>query len=126
MNPILVLVARVFMGVIFVIGGFGKLAGAAGFAGYLGSLGIPGGVPMAYLVGAFELIAGLMVIVGFKVVPAALALAAFCVATAFIGHLGETSALLKNFALAGGYVFLAAHGAGAYAMDRQARVSRYA
>lgn len=114
------------MGVIFIVGGFGKLMGAAGFAGYLGSLGIPGGVAAAYLVGAFELIAGLMVLVGFKVTPAALALAAFCVVTAFVGHMGDMSAMLKNFALAGGYVFLAAHGAGAYAVDRSTRVSRYA
>lgn len=125
MNPIVLLVARVAMAVIFIVGGFGKLTGAEGFAGYLGSLGVPGGVAMAYLVGAFELIAGVLVLIGFQTMAAALALAAFSVAAAFIGHMGDMSAILKNFALAGGYVFLAAHGPGAFALDRKARVSRY-
>lgn len=126
MHPVLLLVARILLAAVFVYGGFGKLMGAEGFAGYLGSLGVPGGVAMAYLVGAFELVAGVLVLVGFQTRAAALALAAFCIATAFIGHAGDLSAILKNFALAGGYVFLAAHGAGAYAIDRSTRVSRYA
>lgn len=126
MNPNVLFVARIAMAVIFIVGGFGKLTGAAGFAGYLGSLGVPGGVAMAYLVGAFELVAGALVLVGFQTRIAALALAAFCVATAFIGHAGDVSAILKNVALAGGYVFLAAYGPGAFAVDRSARVSRYA
>ena len=126
MNPIVLLVARIFMGVIFIVGGFGKLAGAAGFAGYLGSLGFPAPVAMAYLIGAFELIAGALVLVGFQTMGAALALAAFCIGTAFVGHWAEWSAFVKNFALAGGYVFLAAHGPGAYALDRKRHVSRYA
>lgn len=125
MNPIVLLVARVAMAVIFIVGGFGKLTGAEGFAGYLGSLGVPGGVAMAYLVGAFELIAGVLVLIGFQTMAAALALAAFSVAAAFIGHMGDMSAILKNFALAGGYVFLAAYGPGAFALDRKARASRY-
>jgi putative oxidoreductase len=125
MNPAVLLIARILMAVIFIVGGFGKLTGAEGFAGYLGSLGVPGGVAMAYLVGAFELIAGVLVLIGFQTMAAALALAAFSVAAAFIGHMGDMSAILKNFALAGGYVFLAAHGPGAFALDRKARVSRY-
>ncbi len=125
LNPIVLLVARVAMAVIFIVGGFGKLTGAEGFAGYLGSLGVPGGVAAAYLVGAFELIAGVLVLIGFQTMAAALALAAFSVAAAFIGHMGDMSAILKNFALAGGYVFLAAYGPGAFALDRKARVSRY-
>jgi putative oxidoreductase len=125
MNPAVLLIARILMAVIFIVGGFGKLVGAAGFAGYLGSLGVPGGIAAAYLIGLFELACGLLVLAGFKTFYAALALAAFCIATAFIGHMGDMSAIVKNFALAGGYVFLAAYGPGAFALDRGARVSRY-
>jgi len=50
--------------------------------------------------------------------PLSLALAAFCVATAFIGHMGDTTAILKNFAIAGGFLILAASGPGTLAVQR--------
>ncbi len=118
MNTTVLLIGRILLGLLFVPAGFGKLMGAAGFAGYLGSLGVPAPLAVAYLVGLFELVFGLMVILGFKTRLAAFLLAGFCVVTAFIGHWGDMSAILKNFALAGGFLYLASFGAYPPAVDR--------
>lgn len=126
MNANLILVGRILLSAIFIIAGFGKLVGAAGFAGYLGSLGFPVPLVMAYLVGAFELFGGLAILAGFQTRTVAIALAAFCVATGLIAHLDEQNALLKNIALAGGFLVLAGSGAGAFAVDKKQRESRYA
>lgn len=66
MNANLILLGRVLLSIIFILSGFGKLAGAAGFSGYLSSLGVPAPLVMAYVVGAFELLAGIAVLVGFQ------------------------------------------------------------
>ena len=120
MNTTVLLIGRILLGLLFVPAGFGKLMGAAGFAGYLGSLGVPAPLAMAYIVGLFELVFGLLVIVGFQTRIAAWLLAAFCIVTAFIGHWGDSSAILKNFARAGGFLYLATFGAYAPAVDKTA------
>lgn len=126
MNPTLILVGRVLLAIIFIVGGFGKLTGAEGFAGYLGSLGFPAPLAMAYLTGAFELFSGLAILAGFQTRVVAIALAAFCVATGLLAHLAEPNVLMKNIALAGGFLVLAGSGAGALAVDKTKRESRYA
>ena len=119
MNPAVTLLGRILLSIIFIVAGFGKLTGAAGFAGYLGNLGVPGGIATAYLVGLFELVGGLAILVGFQTRIAAYALAAFCVATGLLAHLGpdQSTALMKNIALTGGFLVLASAGAGAYSVD---------
>jgi putative oxidoreductase len=119
MNPAAILVGRILLSILFIVSGFGKLTGAAGFAGYLGSLGVPGGIAMAYLVGALEFFGGLAILVGFQTRIVAYVLAAFCVATGLLAHLGpdQSTSLMKNLGLAGGFLILGAVGAGAYSVD---------
>ncbi|WP_244493685.1 DoxX family protein [Aureimonas sp. AU4] len=126
MNPAVLLLARVFLSILFIVSGFGKLTGAEGFAGYLGSLGVPGGVAMAYLVGALEFFGGLAILVGFQTRIVAYVLGAFCIATGVLAHLGpdQSTSLMKNIGLCGGFLALAAAGAGAYSVDaRSGRAS---
>ncbi|BDA82802.1 membrane protein [Aureimonas sp. SA4125] len=118
-SNLLLLLARILLGADFVIAGYGKLVGAAGMTGYFGSLGLPDSVVFVYLVGAFELLAGLAVIVGFQVRIAAILLALFCVATGFMAHSAEFTILMKNIAMAGGFLALAGAGAGTYALERR-------
>jgi putative oxidoreductase len=71
---------------------------------------------------AVELGGALMIIAGFQTRVAALMLAAFCVATALLFHtrLGMRNELLhfeKDFAIAGGFLVLAARGSGAWSVD---------
>ncbi len=118
------LVARILLSVIFIMAGFSKLTAAAATAGYFEALGIPMPGLSVYLVGLFELIAGLAVLVGFKARIAALLLALFCLASGFMAHFDPSSqaqmtSLMKNLAMAGGFLLLWLHGAGAYAIDKK-------
>ena len=120
-------VGRILMALIFIIAGFGKLGDVQGFAGYMASGGIP--AILAWPAVLFEILGGLALLVGFMTSPVALALAAFSVVTAFLFHFDMGNQIqqilfLKNLAMAGGYLVLAAHGAGALSVDE--RLSRSA
>lgn len=118
---------RALLALIFIISGFGKLAAVAGIAKMLGDKGFPQPVAFGYAVGALELIGGLMVLVGFKTRSAALALAAFTAATIFAAHdfwtfegaqyMAQRTHALKNLAILGGFLVLAASGPGRYSFD---------
>lgn len=112
------LLARLLLAALFIVAGFGKFTGIEGFAGMLGGKGFPAPLIMAYAVAALELLGGIAIAIGVLVRPVSIALAAFCIAAAFIGHMGDTTAILKNFALAGGFLALAAAGAGSLAVQR--------
>lgn len=118
MNNQILLLARLLLAALFIVAGFGKFSGIDGFAGMLGSKGFPAPILFAYAVAAFELLGGLALVAGICIRPLSYAFAAFCVVAAFIGHAGETTAILKNFALAGGFLALSVAGAGAYALKR--------
>jgi putative oxidoreductase len=113
--------ARLSLGLLFLGGGIGKLADVPGFAGYIASGGLP--AILAWPAIVFEIALGAGIILGLQTRRLALAGAAFCVATALLYHLDpdsyvQTVQLLKNFAIAGGFVMLAAHGPGRFALSR--------
>lgn len=111
-------VGRVLLGLLFVVAGFGKVMGGAAIGGYIESK-LPGMGFLAWPASLFELFAGLMLVVGFQTRWTALALAGFCVFTGLVFHgFGDMNGLLKNVALAGGYLLLVTHGAGKYALDK--------
>lgn len=120
------LVARVLLAAIFVLSGFGKLADAAGTAQMISAAHLPAPTVLAYLAGLFELLAGVAVVIGFRTRIAAYLLAAFSIVTAFLFHVGGADPMtaminqimmLKNFAMAGGFLLLAAFGPGALSVD---------
>lgn len=121
-NNITLLIARVLLAVLFIIAGLNKLGGIEGTAGYIGSVGLPFPTLLAWGTAFFEVIAGLAILAGFKTQWAAYALTAFCIASAIIFHNGfadpsQMNAMLKNFALAGGFLALSVAGAGALSVD---------
>lgn len=112
--------ARILLGLLFILAGAGKLGDVAGFGGYMASGGIP--AFLAWPVVLFEIGAGVLIIAGALTRPAALALAAFCVASGLLYHFDpadqmQMTMLLKNLALAGGYIALAVSGPGALSVD---------
>ncbi len=121
MSPALpLLAARILMGLLFVLAGLGKLGDVAGFGGYMATGGVP--AVLAWPVVLFEILAGLALIAGFQTRLVALSLAAFCVLSGVLYHLDpadqmQMTQLLKNLALAGGYVALALAGPGALSVD---------
>jgi putative oxidoreductase len=117
------LVARILMSLIFIMAGFSKLTAAAATAGYFEALGIPMPGVSVYLVGLFELVAGLAVLVGFKARIAALLLALFCLASGYMAHFqpadqAQMTSFMKNLAMAGGYLYLWLNGPGAFSIDK--------
>lgn len=84
LNSNLHVVARVFLGLLFLVAGLGKLGNVDGFAGYMAAGGIP--VFLAWPAVLFEILAGAAIIAGFQTRLAALALAVFCVVTAVLYH----------------------------------------
>lgn len=114
------LVARVLLGLLFVMAGIGKLGDVAGFAGFMASGGVP--AIFAWPVVLFEIIGGLALIAGFQTRIVAWALGAFCVASGLLYHFDpadqmQMTQVFKNLALAGGYMALAIAGAGAWSLD---------
>lgn len=120
MNAYLSLLGRFGLSLIFLISGWGKLAGYAATQGYMESVGVPGA--LLPLVIALELAGGLAILAGAFTRWFALGLAAFSIASALIFHFDladQVQAIMfwKNFAIAGGFLMLAANGAGALSMD---------
>ncbi|MER9102425.1 DoxX family protein [Mesorhizobium sp. M0848] len=126
----LLLLSRLLLAALFVPSGFQALSDIAGTTGYFASLGLPLPALAAWGTGLFELIAGLLILVGFQTRIAALLLAAFCIAAGFIGHYGQGGGdamlaflhqqmLMKDIAIAGGFVALAMAGAGAWSADKR-------
>jgi len=72
---------------------------------------------------AVELRGGLAVLFGFQARLAAAGLAVWCIVTALVGHTNFADAdaeiqFMKNVAMSGGFIFIAAFGPGAYALAR--------
>lgn len=116
------LVGRVLMAIIFLVSGYGKASDPAGLANALGSVGLPR--ILAWPTALFELALAASLILGFQVRIMALAGAAFAVVSALLFHMdfadqGQTVSFMKNLAMAGGFLYVFAFGAGAYALDRR-------
>ncbi|MCW1954658.1 DoxX family protein [uncultured Lentibacter sp.] len=117
---IALLIARVFLALLFIMAGLGKLANVEGFAGFMASGGIP--AFLAWPVILFEILGGLAILAGFMTRPVALALGAFCLVSGLLYHFdpadqAQMTNFLKNVALTGGYIALAIAGAGKFSLD---------
>lgn len=115
---------RVLLCFIFLIAGFGKATAPQGTIDYIASHGLP--LPqVAYAVAlAVELGCGLLVLVGYQARLAALVLAGFCIVTGIAFHYqpGDQAQMInfmKNLAMAGGFLQIVAHGAGALSIDNR-------
>lgn len=124
----LLLLSRLLLAALFVPSGFQALADIAGTTGYFAGLGLPLPTLAAWGTGLFELIAGLLILLGLQTQITALLLAAFCIGAGFIGHYGQggddpmlsflhSQMLMKDIAIAGGFLALSMAGAGAYSID---------
>jgi len=115
------LTGRIGLSAIFILSGIAKLgAGYAGTRGYMEAMGVPSA--LLPLVIFAEVAGGLAILSGFLTRWAAIGLAVFSVASAFLFHFELADQMqfinfFKNVAMAGGFMVLAAHGAGAFSID---------
>jgi putative oxidoreductase len=115
-----VLLGRALMAYIFIVEGYGKSLHYSDVGEYMQSHGVPS--MLLPLVIVTELGGGLLILGGLITRWAAIALAGFAILTALIFHgdsadAEQTINLQKNFAIAGGFLVLAAFGPGAWSLD---------
>jgi putative oxidoreductase len=114
------LAGRVLLAHIFLLAGINKITGYSGTQGYMEAMGVPG--MLLPLVILLEIGGAVALIVGWQTRLAAYALALFSIVSALIFHsnLGEQMQMIlfmKNWAMAGGLLVLAANGAGAFSLE---------
>jgi putative oxidoreductase len=108
------LFGRILLAQIFVVSGFGKIVGYAYTQTYMVSKGVPGEFLTAVIL--LEIGGGIAIVLGFLTRWIALVLATFCVAAGLIFYFDphdpmKMIMLMKDFAIAGGFLLLAQVGA---------------
>mgnify|MGYP006191450197 CR=1 FL=1 len=120
MNASLSLLGRTGLSLIFIISGWGKIAGFDATQGYMEAMGVPGALlPLVILL---ELGGGLAILAGAFTRSVAVAIATFSLLAAglFHGNFADATQFVpfwKNIALAGGFLMVAANGPGALSLD---------
>lgn len=120
LEKLMELAGRIFIAVIFLLSGLGKLGVYAGTQGYMESAGVSGILLTPVII--LEVAGAAAVIIGWHTRYAALALAAFSLVAAGLFHSHFDDSIqkilfLKNLAIVGGFLLLAVHGAGALSLD---------
>ncbi|WP_421310270.1 DoxX family protein [Aeromonas veronii] len=120
MKDVALLAGRVLLALMFVMAGWSKIGGYAGTQGYMEAMGVPGF--MLPLVILLELGGGLAVVLGLFTRSLSVLLAGFTLMAAFIFHYQPAEQMqmlmfMKNVSVAGGFLALAAAGAGAFSVD---------
>lgn len=120
------LIGRALLAAIFIISGFGKLADPTGTIAFISSTGAP--LPeLSYAIALLvELGLATALLIGYRARLVALLIALFTLATAFMFHFDlnnqmQTIMFLKNLAITGGLLQIAAHGAGSLSVDAYRR-----
>jgi putative oxidoreductase len=127
-NDALLAIGRVFIAVMFVLSGVEKFMDLASTASEIASKGLPAPQVLAVATATLELGGGFLVIVGWQTRWVALALALFTLVAAYFFHdfwhmpqgMERMDAMIhamKNLSIFGGFLMLAAAGAGRYSLD---------
>ncbi|WP_429140738.1 DoxX family protein [Aeromonas allosaccharophila] len=120
MKDVALLAGRVLLALMFVMAGWSKIGGYAGTQGYMEAMGVPGFIlPLVILL---ELGGGLAIVLGLFTRSLSVLLAGFTLMAAFIFHYQPAEQMqmlmfMKNVSVAGGFLALAAAGAGAFSVD---------
>jgi putative oxidoreductase len=113
-------IGRILLALIFIISGAMKLTDVSGTASYMATAGLP--TNLALPVALFELIGGIMIVLGIFTRLTALAFAAFCILTALLFHREtadpiQAAMAFKNIAIAGGFLCLFAYEGKSWSLD---------
>ncbi len=122
MTKILDLIGRIFISTVFLLSGFNKIGNYEGTVGWMESFGLPGFLLIPAII--LEILAPILIIIGYQTRIAAGALSFFCLSTAIIFHNDFSDQMqfitfMKNIALSGGFLFLVVNGAKGYCLDKK-------
>ena len=133
MNPqaLSALIGRILLALMFLGAGISKFGGLEGTAGYIASAGLPLPKLLAIATATLEVVAALMLIIGWQARWAALALAAFTLLATLLFHnywampaeqqFTQQLMFMKNMAIVGGLLVLFAFGPGALSLDQRGK-----
>jgi putative oxidoreductase len=123
--------ARAMLSVLFIISGTFKFMTVSGVADTLAARGFPQPTAFGYATAALEFLGGLCVLLGYRARWAALVLLVFTAATVAVSHhfwdmegldrARNLTQALKNLAIMGGLLLIAAAGPGPYSLDNRRR-----
>lgn len=122
---------RVLMCALFVIGGYNKAVDPSVTAAMMARMGTPLPSLVTILAIAVELGGGVLLLIGLFTQPVAVALGVWCIVTALVAHTHWADRNMeihfwKNVAMAGGFAYVAAFGAGAFSVDAARSGRRFA
>ena len=133
MNAPMLLAGRILLAALFLVAGIRKLMAVAGTAGYFAKLGFPMPDVLVWVVIAVEIGGALLLILGWHARKAAWLLMLFTLIATFAAHrfwevdaaqyVNQMNHFLKNLAIVGGLLFVAAAGVGSLGMDARRRSS---
>ena len=133
-NDLALLLGRVAIAALYLPSGFSKLTNLDAFINQIDGRGVPFAPVLAPLGAAIEFLGGLALLVGVQVRLASVALLIFTILATLIAHRfweyqGAALRLqqinfFKNVAIAGGFVFLIAHGGGRWCLEQLWRHER--
>ena len=128
-HPAQLLLARILLAAVFLVAGVRKLMAPAAAAGFFAKLGMPAADVMVWVAIIIEIGGGLMLLTGWKARYAAWLIALFVLIATFMAHRfweisdpgqygNQLNHFLKNFAIIGGMLFVAACGPGSMSVDK--------
>ena len=121
------LIGRIFISLVFLLSGYNKIFNYDNTISWMEGFGIPGFLLWPAIV--LEILLPIFIIIGYRTQISAIILAIFCLVTALIFHYDfanqmQTIAFLKNFGLAGGFLFIAANGPREWAIEKKKKYVR--
>ena len=119
---IIELIGRIFISLVFLIAGFGKIFSYDNTIDCMESFGVPGYLLIPAII--VEILFPLLVIIGYKTKSSALILALFSLLLALVFHTDfsnqmQLMSFLKNLALSGGFLIVFINGAGKFSIDQR-------
>ncbi|WP_435952552.1 DoxX family protein [Dryocola sp. BD626] len=128
-RPVMLLVARIALVLLFIIFGFPKMTGFSGTVQYMASVGAPLPMVSAIIAVLMEVVAAILIVLGFYTRPLAILFIFYTLGTAVIGHhywnmsgdavMPNMINFYKNVSIAGAFLLLAIVGPGSLSLDKR-------
>ena len=117
---ILELIGRIFISLIFLIAGVGKIFNYEGTIGYMESFSVPGYLITPAII--IEILFPILIIIGYRTKLSAIILSLFAILLAIIFHNDfsnqmQLMSFLKNLAIAGGFMIIFVYGSNKISLD---------